>query len=181
MAKLGIFVNVIANLKFEQKLNSIKRKVNRKEFMLQIGEQIKTLIQGDTRTGKGVADSGNGEGIRINLATLSPKYVAWKNKYKGKSFTPGRFFRSGNKSNLTLTGQMIDAIDVEAKESYVRVFVKDSPRSGYGKDHTNKEIADFVARNGRPFMGLSQQNKLIIDREIERETRAIVRRELARK
>jgi hypothetical protein len=177
MAKVSFTAQLIAKLGFLKTIESIKKKIGRKEFMQQIGDQIKDLIYADTKSGKGVADNGSGEGIQIRLASLSPKYIEYRRKKSKSGFSTGEFFRP-NKSNLTFTGQMLDALKVDARQSFVKVFVDKSGRKD--SDLTNAKVAEHVARNGRPFMGLTQRNKKIIDKEIERETRAIIRRELAR-
>jgi hypothetical protein len=174
MAKPSIFVQVIANLKFAGKMEAIKDRVGRKEFMLKIGEQIKTLVYGDTKSGKGV----EGE-TATTLTALSPMYIQYRRKKaKSRGFTAGRFFNP-SKSNLTFTGQMLESLDVDARQNFVKVYVRDTKRND--SRLTNSFVAEKVAENGRPFMGLTKRNKRTIDKEVERETRAIVRRELARK
>jgi hypothetical protein len=184
MAKPSIFVQVIAELKFRNKMDDIKRRIGRKEFMTKLGLQLRTLIYGDTKAGKGVASDQEGAGVEIRLAALSDTYVEYRRKkLNSKNFSPGPFFKV-SKSNLTFTGQMLESLDFEARQGLVRVFVSDTSRtelSGRRSKLSNKDVADIVTRNGRPFLGLSQRNERTLDKEIERETRAIVRRELARK
>ena len=176
MATINVFSKTVVKFALADKIEDIKRKIGRKEFMLKIGEEMKRLILGDTRRGIGV------DGTKpIRLAKLKPSYVDWKKKNQNKAFSPGRFFRTDNRSNLTLTGQLLDSLTVDARQNFVRVYVRDIPRKGYGADVTNNAIAEWQANAGRPFMGLHNRNRAILDKEIERETRAIVRRELARK
>ena len=177
MANVNVFSQVILKTKLLAKVEVVKRKIGRKEFMLSLGEEIRRLIQGDTRTGKGVTKDGKA----IRLATLSPSYTEWKIRNKGRAFSPGRFFRTNNQSNLTLTGQLLDSINIDSRQNFVRVYVRDIQRRGYGAGVLNSEIAKWQASAGRSFMGISKQNRRILDKEIERETRAIIRRELASK
>jgi hypothetical protein len=174
MAKVGFFVKAITNLKLGFQLQDIKRQVRRKEFMIKIGEEMKRLILGRTRTGYGVSNDKIDNPSKVRLASLSDTYIEFRRKRIG--FRPGRFF-SPSFSNLSLTGQMLDSLDIEAREGFVKVYVRDNSRTGYGSGKTNKEVADHV-RVKRPFMAIDKEQKLVIDRMIDRETRAVVRRSL---
>lgn len=175
MAKFAT-VNIRGKFGAVQDLKAIATKIRRREFMLKLGKQIKDLIQGDTRSGFGVNSADN----KTTLKSLSPSYVEFKRKQAGKAFSPGRFFRQGSKSNLSLTGQMLDAMDFEAREGFIKIFVKDTSRTGYGKGKTNAEVAELVEKNGRRFLAISNQNREKIEKEIQREARNIIRRQFSR-
>lgn len=88
----------------------------------------------------------------------------------------GEFF-SPSRSNLTLTGQMLDALktDVDPGGGRAIVFVDDTPRKD--DDLTNAEVAVKVAKAGRPFLGLDRVGR---DR-IRRMVIADLRRKLKRR
>jgi hypothetical protein len=149
-----------------------------------IGEFVKKDVRTRTKLGYGVKNSGE---PRQALKSLSEKYaVARKASKEGlvrfetrsgeqvefranidpidKSTTP-------KKSNLTFTGQMLDAIDiVNITGKSVTISVKDSNRHDKraqrqpDKTPNNNLVAQYVTEAGRPFMNLSDlQMKRVSD------------------
>jgi hypothetical protein len=90
-------------------------------------------------------------------------------------------FFSPARSNLTLTGQLLDAVDsdYDSEAGTVTVFVKATSRTGAEPDEpqTNAELAVKVAEEGRPFLGLD----LIGRARIRRIVIAELRRQLKRR
>lgn len=71
-------------------------------------------------------------------------------------------------SNLTFTGQLMNALGytTNSSERKITVEVEDSSRKGKYEKLSNKEVAKHVADNGRPFLGLDKTgvariNKLV--------------------
>lgn len=111
-------------------------------------------------------------GVRKNLAKfrpLSQNYVEYRKSLLGgekknaggdrkkaiKKF--GEFF-SPARSNLTMTGQMLDALDhsVNSSAGQISVFVKPTQRSDDGDEKlTNAEVAKRV-QDERPFLRLDE-------------------------
>jgi hypothetical protein len=140
----------------------------KKGMFEEIADFMVKRIQAVTRTGYSIADK-----TRIKLKGLSESYIQMrKGKVRFRKSKQGHtyalpipderldnvdpnFFRP-SKSNLTFTGQMLDAIryDVYPDQSKIVVSVNDSDR--YGEKLTNKQVAKHVAANGRPFLGLDQ-------------------------
>ena len=143
--------------------------LNSAVFKLTIGKLARDLIYKRTKSGFGVDSISNTSANKRRLAPLSSSYV----KQRGKRQSFGEF-GSVRKSNLTLTGQMLDAISYEAKARGVRVYIDTSTRED-GK-HTNAEVAEFVQDAGRPFFILTQDELTVVVRAIERELRKKTRR-----
>lgn len=151
-------------------------KVNSKGLNFKIEKQVKAALQDRTLieslakyvrdriyqfTKRGISLATEGK-----LKPLSPRYVKWRRKVqRGLSkVKPGPFF-SAARSNLTLTGQMLDALDFKAdpKRQEFTVFVQDSGRDD---DLTNAEVAKEVAKFGRPFIGLDKKGVDVVTRKI---------------
>lgn len=70
-------------------------------------------------------------------------------------------FFSPEKSNLTFTGQMLKAVravvKAVGKKVEITIDVADTRRVGKYEKLTNKKVAEYVADNGRPFLGLDDK------------------------
>lgn len=145
----------------EQKIN-----VFNAQFRLKLGQMARDLIYKRVKSGYGTTNLQPGNAKRARLKPLSKSYVEQRRKRKlGKFGSPGR-------SNLTLSGQMLDAILVQANARGIKVYIDNSKRDdGY----TNAEIAEFVQK-ARPFFVLTQDELTVLVREIERELRTKTRR-----
>lgn len=71
-----------------------------------------------------------------------------------------------SKGNLTLTGQLLDAITFEVIRDFVKVFVNDNKRKPYrtgprsrGKSLTNEQVYDFLISLNRKFRVLGMDEK----------------------
>lgn len=80
-------------------------------------------------------------------------------------------FFSPEKSNLTFSGQMLRALKATTKKLKrvvsIEVSVDDTRRTGKYEKLTNAEVAEYVAQNGRPFLGLD-------DKGVERVRRVLL-------
>lgn len=99
-----------------------------------------------------------------------------KNSRKRALTKFGEFF-SPSRSNLTLTGQMLDALksDIDAVAGQATVYVDSTSRTD--SELNNAEVAKKVAEEGRPFLGLDRVGR---DR-IRRMAIAHIRRSLKRR
>jgi len=87
-------------------------------------------------------------GRRGKLKALSPRYREFRTNFdllSGKT-TP-------NKSNLTLTGQMLDSLKVKSVRADEIIIGPTGNRND--SDLTNAQVAAFVEEQGRPFLNLS--------------------------
>jgi phage gpG-like protein len=158
----------------DQVMAKLDRAVRRTDLLREIASFIRTRIYSNTKRGYYA-------GIRKNLAKfkpLSPFYVEYrrsllkdkvagatgrftsKQKAKQKALKKFGDFFSPARSNLTLTGQMLDALDYEIDTSSgsVRVFVEASQRDddGSGENLSNADVAKKVQSEGRPFLRIDE-------------------------
>jgi len=173
-------------------------------FKQRLGKMARDLIYKRVKSGYGVDELSN-RATRSRLKPLAQSYVEQRSgraayfTKNGKvlrvpaseSFKPRKpklgAFGSPGRSNLTLTGQMLEAIRYESNARGIRVFIQNSARDD---GHTNAEIADLVQSGGsytnangnkvtippRPFFVLTQDELTVLVREIERELRKKTRR-----
>ena len=126
--------------------------------LLQIQEFWLKRIQGFTRRGTSlVTDS--------SFKSLSTAYKAFRANYtgtKGKSFRP-------NKSNLTLTGQLLESLKGRSNVRKQEVTIFASGRRDDGQN--NADVAEYVAEQGRPFLGIDKKGIQRIEQIITRDLR----------
>jgi phage gpG-like protein len=117
------------------------------------------------------------------LAWLTKRLRKWhqdKGLRTGSRFSPG-------KSNLTYTGQMLDAMDYSSNSRMQRfkIFVPETARKevGSGPKHkrneenlNNAQVAKRVAKDGRPFLGIDRQGRQNIVNRVKRELRTVIRK-----
>ena len=113
---------------------------------------------------------------------LSDKYMETRRRYK-KNLSK---HTSPSKSNVTATGQMIDAIFAAIDSSgRVSVDVKDTKRkkelTGKRGRLTNQAVAALVETNGRLFLGLTEEEEEVWVDALTEELSKYVREELSRK
>ena len=153
---------------------------------------LKLRIYQYTKRGYSLAGR-RAEGDPEKLKPLSPNYIEYRRRLQKSGKTQskkglkggakprdlpklGEFF-SAARSNLTFTGQMLDALKttVDGISGRATVFVDDTPRTD--SDLTNAEVAVKVAKDGRPFLGLDRVGR---DR-LRRMAIADIRRKLKRR
>lgn len=126
----------------------------------------------------------NKHGVVIPLGAYTSKKTAHQEngrvsirttkKYNEKlKITPPQLGEFGRpeKSNATLSGQMLNAMTIDAGEDGFRLFIADTPRK---KVHpkmktpklTNKEVAEYYSAK-RPFMALTEGEVRILKQECE--------------
>lgn len=146
-------------------------------------------------------------GVKAKLKELSDGYKKYRRKYQ-TIYKTGDYF-SPTRSNLTFTGQMLDALTYKivaskgAFEIYVSATVRTATnkvnalkvakslmgkksvrrrakralqdRSGVRDERlTNAEVAQKVADNGRPFLGLDERSKERLRSEIIKDLRRAI-------
>lgn len=99
------------------------------------------------------------EGTNGKLKPLSPKYI--EQRKKSKNLHPDT---TPSTSNLTATGQMLDALRGRAGGGKVTIDIKPTKRKKglYGKapkDLTNEDVRKYVEDAGREFLKLSEVEK----------------------
>jgi len=108
------------------------------------GKAAIDLIVARTRRGYGVVKTGANAN---RLKSLSTSYVEFRKRSKLDSTT------SPGKSNLTFSGQLLRSLIVETKQGGSFTIRANDRKRKNGP--TNNELAQIVADNGRPFLGLT--------------------------
>jgi hypothetical protein len=148
--------------KASQQLNNIKIKLRIatreaiKKAAKEMAVYIVDIIKLRTRI--------EGEGLKGKLPALtSEAYKKLRAKSKNLSSET-----SPNESNLTATGQLIDALKSKVTGSKISITINNNKRkkelNGSKSGYTNNEIRKFVEDNGREFLGLTAaENKEALD------------------
>jgi hypothetical protein len=159
-----------------------------KSFLRQLGNKFREIIYRRVKSGYGVSDMGSKDPQQERLKALSDKYVdfrkgnfAYKKKRKGKKVTVNKGapklgdFGSPGKSNLTLTGQMLDSIQIKLQPYGVLLYFPDT-KHRYSKRITVRELAQYVQEQGRPFFRLTRGERRILLNLVKQEVRSKLRR-----
>jgi len=135
-----------------------------KRVMAGHAETAKNIIYDRTKEGFGIFGESANERQRQKLKALSTHYIVTKRigAKLGK-------FGAVKRSNLTFTGQMLDAITFKVKNNGFEVFIKKTKRRGKGEKLTNYQLSQIVTQEGRPFMGLTKGELRVILKELEKQ------------
>jgi hypothetical protein len=100
-----------------------------------------------------------GEGASGPLKDLEDSTIKYRERYSDNLHPD----TSPRKSNLTSTGQLIDAIQGKSAGSKVKIDIKGGKRkgelSGGRSKKTNKEVRKYVEDAGREFLELSNAER----------------------
>lgn len=146
-----------------------KDKIATKEVLEEVGVFARERIQAFTRSGKSIAGerptrlkrlSESYKDMRrgaVKFRTINGEVVPFPEPDERLQEVDTQFF-DPNFSNLTFTGQMLNALRsvVDVTKRQVSIFVNDDRRKGKYEKLTNAEVAKHVADQGRPFLGLDQ-------------------------
>lgn len=186
--------NIKSTLKIGRVETVIKKAFRDNDLLKELADYLKERIYSFTKRGISLVTNDK-------LKPLSPGYVKWrrtlgsskqknparrrfdgfrqhrlgKKKKRNTNIQTGDFF-SPARSNLTLTGQMLDALttDVDTTIGQFKVTVKDNVRRDGEK--TNLEVAKEVADNGRPFLGIDAKGMDIMRRKVIQNLRRKLKR-----
>lgn len=145
-----------------------EKSTQRAEFLEQIKDFAVLRIQAETRKGKDLSRDG------AEQPDLSPGYIRMRERFEetGEVKVDRTFFKT-DKSNLTLTGQLLESLNglVKPRARTVEVFVEGRRDDG----QTNAAVANDLASRGRTFLGLDKKGvtrirKMVLD-EIRRQIR----------
>jgi hypothetical protein len=141
-------------------LKKLLESVVTKQMLEEIGQRMVDIIYKRTKSGKGLTED---KKFGAGLTPLKPLSEVYKERRKIDGVR-GKF-GSVRKSNLTNTGEMLEAIVYKIVGNSVIVEVEASSRDD-GLD--NKKLAGYVSKNGRPFFGLASTEEKILDSFIRR-------------
>jgi hypothetical protein len=156
-------------LKFTKRLKGVVENASSKEVMQEVGNEAVRLIGQQAKLGKDYK-SGN------KFKSLSSSYIQKRQKNASDLHKRTR----PRKSNVTATGQMIDSLKVsKVMEKSVDVSCSGSRyESAFDNGKlSNAEVAYYVEKAGRHFLGLSDKSKEKIRKFYSRIVRTILRRQ----
>ena len=126
-----------------------------------LGDEAIDIVRNRTKTGRGVSSDTSRSPSTSKLKDVSPGYSKWRAENPGG----GSFAAKGRKSNLTYTGQMLDAIISRVTAKGFQLSVSNSSRRD--DNLTNKKLAEKVAKDGRPFFALTKDEQQIIRKMVD--------------
>lgn len=140
--------------KYDVELNKVVKIAKTPAFLDPIADIAANLIRVRTRLGYGVRSEGQ---ERSKLKPLSSKYIDFRKKYKNLSG-----FTTAKRSNLTLTGQLLDSLKGRSNTRGIIVYL-DKRRNG--ESLTNPQLKDYQEEKGRYFFYLSRTEIINVNRE----------------
>lgn len=139
-----------------QRIERVVRGVSLKPYAKDTAERIRRR----TRTGQGLQETKRGA-KRKKLKKLSDKYKVFRRKNKreiSKNTKP-------SKSNLTLTGQLLDSIVGRARGTKIIVEFLEKRKDGL----KNRDIARYQSEQGRDFFELSDKELRGLQNDIKKD------------
>lgn len=136
-----------------------KEAIQQRNELENIAEFARDRIVAETRKGNDLTGNAGAK-----QPPLSPGYVAYRRrvqKGKGKGWGGGPLpkpdlqFFSPKRSNLTLTGELLNSIDYKVSVSSKSIIIE--PTGVRSDGSTNKEVAKDLANKGRYFLGLDER------------------------
>lgn len=140
--------NKIRNL-FDRIEKTLETSISR-EFLRPLGQYALDLIVKRTRLGYGVEKP---FGSKFSLPSHSPKYIKFRKKFRQLSETT-----APTKSNLTLTGQLLESMsltDHAGSNTKGSLLIAPTGQRSGGR-LSNKKLAAILAEKGRTFNYISQ-------------------------
>lgn len=144
-----------------------KKVVTSKETLNQIGEKVVFLTKGTIRTGKSPDAQGG------NASSFQPITEGWINrKERLKDFNDASEFYRKGKSNLTFTGQLVDSLDYELKQSSIIIRAFGSRKLYKGVNgkalpdqaKTNNEVVSSLKELGFNVFGITRQMVVVANK-----------------
>ena len=153
-----------------KRLKDFQDSLDGKNIIKELAKEAAELVYKRVKSGKGVDSDTSDSPSGKSLKPLSFRYKKFREKYDGQT---GPFFSVG-KSNLTLTGQMLGAMKWKITKLGFEIYIAKTSRND--SDSTNAEIAEYVAKQGRPFLALTVKEQRIIAKSYENKVRELARK-----
>ena len=163
---------------FEQMIRSVGSASNRRL----LAKRATNIIYKRVKSGYGVNKEGLDVGLtkKNRLKKLSDLYIKQRQGkiyvytdtkgrvrvVKRKKATPMKLGRYGTprRSNLTLTGQMLEALSYKVGGGNVQISVKGTRRKG--SPLNNKKLAKLVSEQGRPWLALTNSEWKVLQKRV---------------
>ena len=164
-------IKINVKVKNTPRLDGFKKELLTKQFLSELARNITQIIRKRVKAGGGVSseETEPEQTKRQKLAPLSPNYIKKRTKNRG---TLGEF-ASARKSNLTYTGQMLDAIVWRVDGKKLIISINDKLRRD-GR-LTNADVA-FYASKTRPFFNLTDSEYRIVVFQVKKHINALTRK-----
>ena len=152
--------------RFRKLLRGLVKDAAGEAVMREVGEQAVKVIQQRTKIGKDQDDR--------PFKKVSDQYE----KRRRKVTLDPRATRTKNKSNLIASGQMIDSIEVtDVKPRSVEISAKGGrSKTPLGGNRNNAEVAYYVEKAGRKFLGMSEKSREKLAKFYQRIVSKLVRK-----
>jgi hypothetical protein len=165
-------IKINIKVKNTPKLDGFKKELLNKQFLSELARNIQQIIKKRVKSGKGVSDdTTDPKETKIKkLAELSPKYI---NKRTINVSILGEFAKPA-RSNLTYTGQMLNAIIWKVSDRKIILTINDNIR----KDKemlTNSQVAQYASKS-RPFFNLADSEMRIVLFQIKQHINALTKK-----
>lgn len=137
----------------------INESASREEILLRIGIIGRESIIAKTRTGKNLVTGGKQKALKAS--TVKHREILAKSNPVQETF-------SAKRSNLTLTGQLLESIKIIPSKSKAEVnLVPKGTRKPYvnknGKSQkgtpTNEDLTEYLSQKGFKFLGIDEPTK----------------------
>lgn len=124
-----------------------------------IAKEVREVMYNRIKSGFGVASDRTTRSIGRRLDPLSESYKRQRRRtgVPGDRGTP-------NRSNLTYSGQMLDALTGRGLSGAIEIFIKDTRRRG---GQTNKQVAGYASED-RPFLSFTKKEAKFVDSSVRR-------------
>jgi len=187
---------------FTQTLTKFRQSLLTKSLVESLARDTKKIVYNRVKSGEGVNSDRRApkRTKQQRLKPLSDSYIEWRRgnliffrnkqgklirltKSEWDQITKPRLGRFGApaRSNLTLSGQMLNAIKYDLTAKGFELFIKNNRRRKVHPKHktkptlTNEELAEIVSKE-RPFMALTLEEFRILERKIDRHINRQIRK-----
>lgn len=152
--------------KFDDAFAKTLSKSNMSTYMSELAETVKLR----TRLG-GLAEKD--QSSKTKAKPLKPSTVKYRQYLKKKGELSG--LTVPKKSNLTMTGQMLDALTGKGLRVAIGIIsVKSSKRKD--RNIKNSDVAKYVTEQGRPFLNLTSKEVKELAQNIKRDLVKLLRK-----
>lgn len=176
----------------EEKLNQLKFSLQSSEVKNRMSKLLRDIVYRRVKSGKGVTSEDAESPTHTKLKALSQSYITFRQGVAGTHATiktkkgkkkrvalpkearefskeflkgmTGEFF-DAKRSNLTMTGQLLDSIAEENTLDGIRIYIPNTVRKN--SKLTNLQIYGYVTKE-RPFFALTDGEYRILQNEYEK-------------
>lgn len=168
-------ISRVVNKGGSKSFNKVLEVALNKDTMDEVGKELVTMTKKNLK--QGIITDGNVVG---KLPPLSPDWIA-RRKVLAMHNQTAPWFKPA-KSNITLTGQLIESVKYDTWKNVVKIDFSNESRVPYtnkngskGKSISNKKLAGFLAERHGSLIGLTEPMRNRVIKIVERRLRALLR------